>query len=240
MLSQAMLFAERDPGLPAIHAVVLEFDGTNLIAAATDRFKLIAIRYRIETPDTGQEVVPFKMTLPIPQVKLLLTHLKTPPAWRFTRHVTVDIGGSNALDVQDVLAPNIFNITNADAKVSVVVEPVASRLAQFPDWKPLFAEPEPGLNIPAIEGVHAIALAAHNMETFFKLAKLRTDNRFHGTLRFRFSDSVHKVVVNVDDDCAGIVMPVRMDDPPSNPQWLTRTDSGTSVSRTGAKGKKSK
>lgn len=217
ILTQASLFAHQSNELPSINAVLLEFDGKDLLAVATDRFKLAVIRYPIMASDPSEEatLTPFKTSLPLDQVRLLASHLKTPVGLRDVRHVTIDIGSGDYLGVQDTLAPNIFNVTNSESQVTVNITPVSNT---FPRWRHLLPPIDPtegGTTVPVLAGVDAIGLGANHIGAVFKLANLRG----HNSLAFIFTSAQQRVVVHVDENCLAIVMPMRLESKPVTPEW---------------------
>lgn len=209
ILSEAALFAHKSSDLPTINAVLLECDGTNLVALATDRFKLAISRVRLDVPADGEDgdrPAPFQTAIPLDQVNMLVQHLKTPRAFQSFRQVTLTSGANDSkIDVQESLAPNIFSFTSAySAELSIKVVPVPDK---FPNWRPL-------MSLDGAEAIRGIALDPHHLAPFFKVAAARGEHR----LQLRFRGPNKPVLVQLGGgDFAGLVMPIRL--PGADEEW---------------------
>lgn len=116
IISEAALFAGKDPILPMINAVYLEATGDHLVAVATDRFALGASA----TPYEGE---PFDVAIPLEYVPLLISVT----AGRRNRWMSVEVGVSPK--------GKRFKVTTAvDLALSI---PTVTRHDKFPNWREL-------------------------------------------------------------------------------------------------------
>lgn len=223
ILSDASLFASTDVTLPGINVVRLEFDKDQVLAIATDRFRLGVSRAKVLD---GDEV---SMSLYLDDVKRLIQSAKTKRAEEGWRAVDVTSDGKSV------------QFTFNDGSLA------AARIADvdFPKFRGLFPKSVSLPPLPAPDSTAKVtAQTAQNMRdvlaksrhaTAFTAEYLASFGKVKGTgdrasrIFVYAHDSAYgygqkPLTVTIGDDFVGLVMPVKFgDDDPrqwATPDWL--------------------
>lgn len=186
ILTEAQRFAERDNCFPVIYSVQLTCTGTDLIAAATDRFVLGASRTEISQALNPDGVPKFEVLPDLDHVRLIGTALRQGRRTRAPKALVRLRVTPKATRMDLVIGGRTLD----------TVLQIPTMRQEFVQWRYLIPE-----ELPKESSVPEIGLDAQ------KLAQFATAGR-HRPLRWYFQGPT-KGVVCLGADFVGIIMPVR-------------------------------
>jgi len=197
VLTEASMFATKSNDIPMLHAVRLEATGTHLLAVATDRFVLGVSR-------APYEGTPFMITLPMPEVKLVVGACKL----KAGRFIKPD-------DVVDLRVTPKGTLLHVALDETVITVPTFKGDFPYPDWRKLL-----GISTNVDEVLGTVAVNPTYLAKFGRIGPTRA--------KFYLRGPNKPVMVSVGEDFVGLIMPIRPadgEDPKlwSLPEWLDTT-----------------
>jgi DNA polymerase III sliding clamp (beta) subunit (PCNA family) len=193
VLTEASMFATKHADIPILNAVRLEATGTHLIAVATDRFVL-------GVSSAPYEGTPFMITLPMPEVKLVIGACK------------VKAGRFKPDDVVDLRVTPKRTLLHVTLDETVITVPTFKVDFPYPDWRKLI-----GTSTDVGEVIGTVGINPTYLAKFGRIGPTRA--------KFYLRGPSQAVMVCVGDDFVGLIMPIRLrddDDPKvwTLPEWL--------------------
>jgi DNA polymerase III sliding clamp (beta) subunit (PCNA family) len=194
VLTEASMFAIKSKDIPMLNAVRLEATGTHLIAVATDRFVL-------GVSSAKYEGTPFAITLPIPEVKLVVGACKL----KAGRYKPDDV-----VDLRVTPKGTLLHVT-MDETVITVPTFKSERDFQYVDWRKLI-----GTSTDVGEVLGTVGINPTYLAKFGRIGPTKA--------KFYLRGPTKPVMVCVGADFVGLIMPIRIpDDDPKVwelPEWL--------------------
>jgi hypothetical protein len=218
VLSDAAVFASHDETIPALCMVHVEFDGTRMLAVATDRFRLGVSKADFDKQglDNQPEYAVATFNLALRDVVQLIMLSKTSKRNQRSRFVWVN----------SALAPSAeYDTGTVTFKFSDGASlEVTPQDTEFPKWRQLF--PETGTQVPR----DATAFTAEYLASFGKVnggdsqrLVMYSHDNVHGYDK-KTEKHQKPTTFTIGDNFVGLLMPVRLPDDGQRewvkPEWM--------------------
>lgn len=199
-LNDVLPFASTDAELPILQCVRLEWDGKQLHALATDRYRIGWATWRpgdIEPDaeaqddlfaDWGSTDDPWQVTIPLDEARELAKVFKLPAKEGVAAPVTIDRDPSRGV---------VKFARSRDTGHSAITIDVPDTLMDFPDVRELLRKTD------QLKPMTGLGFTARYLADFAKV-------REHGPMRMRFTGAETLVHVTIGDRFVGAIVPVRI------------------------------